>query len=418
MVRDRDAQLRSLSAEVEELKARVAGLEDLNERQKRTIKVQSDTISAPTTSVPFDQPAGSQRPPGGFAPPVRPPTRPHRRASPPPRAIMPTPVQRGPVRREESAQSGQSSDQWHSNHPPTSSRGSVPPQQGPFLLPPPPPRQPFDNPVTALVPHMQALTAYTPNWPTTFASFFAQSTQWAHTYCSAPPPPGTHLPTPLINSLKEASTASSALPLLSHPSTRYFLIASLLNRLITPDIFRFHIVRGFSATYDERFAHNRERLQDPEMTEHGRNALEEVIAMDVRQLRNEATFPAFQTHLTTRRTDSLWKQLSPLLSPTAIHPAAYTALTQLVAEAFRIGFLMASEANRFEMEYFTVIPVVWFHAGTMVCCDPNVRDDGATIQRKGLKIRLCVNPCVGVTEVGGGKEVVCGAAVLIEEGRR
>jgi len=212
----------------------------------------------------------------------------------------------------------------------------------------------------------------------------------------------------IVGSLRAYSSPSIASTLLSSSGTRYFLVAAAVNHWITSDIFRFHIVQGFSDSYDatlqadlhRQVAHNQSSSTNLTL----RRALAQATADDVHDLMAEPEFATWlssvyvllsftsadpflhknppshpplqkshntyaqcqeqsltsKSHSVTSKTNNLWNGITSLLAPSAIHVQAYEELTHVFREALRIGYLMLSHPAHFDVEYPTARPVTWF----------------------------------------------------------
>lgn len=411
-VLERDAQLRSLETDVKALKGELAslkvqvkGLEELGEKQKRTIKIQSDQIAAkaetnvsswrnPGAGTRFPQPPGQPRSFGDVQIAMRPATA-HEGAVPPgfpgppfwPASQVDPNGERG---------SAQSNGPWDTKTSSDSRRPSLQ-TASPDPIFPPPWHQQSSNEVRALAITEDPLTSSTgTSWQTEFSAFFASTEAWARNYCNVPTS-DSPLPSALLRSLKDYSSPTTALPLLESSGTRYLLVSSLLNRWITHDIFRFHIVRGFSSHYDNEFRQLRQGMDACPDQLTVQRGLQQATAEVVTEMRNDLHFPGFVSSLASMRTETCFASLRPLLAPSAVMSNAVSDLQGIFKEGLRIGFLMASEASRFEFDYPTTRPVTWFHSGTMINKDPVVSEDGVSLEKKGRKVRLGVSPCIRVT---------------------
>lgn len=98
----------------------------------------------------------------------------------------------------------------------------------------------------------------------------------------------------MIGSLKGYSSSTHAPNLLSSSGTRYFLVAAQINHWITADVFRFHIVRGFSDQYDAILQTDLQRQEAHDLSSSTnltlRRAFAQAIVDDVRDLMAEQEF--------------------------------------------------------------------------------------------------------------------------------
>lgn len=124
----------------------------------------------------------------------------------------------------------------------------------------PPPSHAVFNSSNALV--VQDNTSISLNdWNKEFTAVFALSETWAHTFC-ATPVDTANLATETMHQLKGCSSSPTAIALLSSSKTRAFLVAALINHWLTDDVFRFHIMKGFSTAYDAKFREHMKSLEN------------------------------------------------------------------------------------------------------------------------------------------------------------
>lgn len=223
-VLQRDASLRSLSAEIESLRSQLTAQTNINEKQKQTIKVQSNKISGPAetnhASASYNYQASQPPPVNGFLPPPLPPlglTNGHHHVSPtrptgsaflppPPPPPLPAsaygirgsqqsvaPLEAGLYGRRGSHQpvvlygtSTPSPSRRESVQLKASRRGSVQPFVAPYQQHPLPLRPPSVVTSHALVSQDTAGSAI--NWSTEFSTFFTLTEAWARNFCNVPTP--------------------------------------------------------------------------------------------------------------------------------------------------------------------------------------------------------------------------------------
>lgn len=228
IVLQRDASLGSLSAEIDSLRGQLTAQLELNEKQKRTIKLQSTRIGGPaetnnttrvdlSASTSFNYHVGQPRRPIGFLPPPLPPlglTNGHYQVPRPPDSAFlppPAPLPASAYRRRGSQQAVApleavgAYDRRGSHQPvapygismPSTSRqgsiqmttsrcGSVQPSTAPYQQHPLPLRPPSVVASQALITQN---TADSPvNWSNEFSTFFALTEAWARNFCNVPTP--------------------------------------------------------------------------------------------------------------------------------------------------------------------------------------------------------------------------------------
>lgn len=241
-VLQRDASLRSLSAEIESLRSQLTAQTNINEKQKQTIKVQSNKISGPAetnhASASYNYQASQPRPVNGFLPPPLPPlglTNGHHHVSPtrptgsaflPPPPPLPAsaygirgsqqsvaPLEAGLYGRRGSHQpvvlygtSTPSPSRRESVQLTASRRGSVQPSVAPYQQHPLPLRPPSVVTSHALVSQDTAGSAI--NWSTEFSTFFALTEAWARNFCNVPTPVDG-LPLALLRESRSSRSSSN-----------------------------------------------------------------------------------------------------------------------------------------------------------------------------------------------------------------
>lgn len=238
-------------------------------------------------------------------------------------------------------------------------------------------------------------------WPMKFTNFFKLTEEWARNYTNAPNRAKDQaLPGPLMDSLGRLSDPDQVMHLLSCPSTRYFLVAKMINSWISNDFFHPNVLNGYAKSFDNDIREYRNMLQsnDPVNIRH---ALLRAIADTIKDETPTDEFKRYAHDRVLMRVGQLWERLTVFFAPGILKSRAWDDLQHIVSEAFRIGILMLSTPLSYGFEYPSVGRNQVFNPSSMINRDISFKDDPVSLQRRGLRIRLGITPVIVVTDFIG-----------------
>ena len=403
--------LEASKAEVELLKEQIAGLQAQIVKMEKTIKVQSEQISKKPevnnatphrhnhVAPPFVHPdmLSSQHDPRALVYAQPPPPYNARRTQSsntytPPIVI---PQQSSAIR----ASTTSSPDHYA---PPTLSRQQsfVTQSLVPFSTTPVPQVQDeLTANVNALV--LQTAGAAEAELPTELNQLFKLSETWARNYANVPDMARDQtLPQSLIDAFCKLSDANLAFGLLSSGSSRYFLVAKVINNWITGDLLRIALLKGFSPKTDQTIGEAKKKFQDKDAQINVQRACMEAIATTVAEIQEEADFHLWLEISIDTKAAATWKIFSALLAPGA--DTAWDDFRYLVAEAHRVALKILSLPLKVTFDYPNVGQHSYFEPSSMLNRDPLFQNkDPKTLKRQLLKVRLGVTPVVVTTDIIG-----------------
>lgn len=238
-------------------------------------------------------------------------------------------------------------------------------------------------------------------WPSEFSQFFKLTEDWARNYTNVPEKcVEKEVPKGLIDALARHSELSVVQPLLASGSTRYFLIAKLINSFVTSDLFRPQTRKGYSDSFDDKFNDLRHQIQ-PDLPSHLRYALMLAIADTAKEMHAKNDYRKFVEEQVEEKIRVLWDRLSFLFAPGVVETQAWDDLKHIFQEAFRIGGLMMCTPLSYSFSYPTVRANSYFNPTCMLNRDISFKGDPMTLKRQGLRIRLGITPVVVITSFLG-----------------
>ena len=237
------------------------------------------------------------------------------------------------------------------------------------------------------------------DFPAEFQQLFALTESWARNYANVPDAARDQaLPESLKNSFMQLSHASLAQGLISSGSTRYFLVAKILNNYFTTEVLRIGLIKGISPAHDARIGNAKGQIR-PNMPDHIRRALVLAIADTVKEIRALPEFDAWLKKKVTSRATALWSTLSTMLVPGA--DTAWEDFKYLISEAHRLSLDMSSLPLSYSFEYPKVGPHTFFDPSSMLNRDPTFKGDPISLKRQQLKVKLGITPVVVTTDMMG-----------------
>lgn len=236
-------------------------------------------------------------------------------------------------------------------------------------------------------------------FPTELDQLFKLSETWARNFANVPDMArDKSLPTALADLFCKYSAPHLAFGLLSSPSTRYFLIAKLINKWMTNEVLRLSMVKGYSAATDDEFSQVK-RASERDSSTHIQRACMAVVAGVVKDIQAAPNYQAWLQHSVDSRFKHLWKAVSPLLAPGA--DTAQEDLRYLVTEAHRVGLKILSVPVRVSFDYIEAGPHIYFEPSSMLNRDTTLKGDPKSWKRQQLRVRLGITPVVVTTDFMG-----------------
>lgn len=237
-------------------------------------------------------------------------------------------------------------------------------------------------------------------WPAEFGRFFKLTEEWARNYANVPNEyRDDHLPDDLFASMKRQACDKVAMRFLASDTTRYFLIARLMNIWICNDIFQGQCFLGYSSDFDQKFRQStRVPRNDPVYT---RASLLMAVADSAKEMQARSNFQQFLSSLVTEKVDGVWERLHPLLAPGVLEPHAFDDMVHLMGEAIRMGLLMIATPLAYSIEFPRAGHTTYFRPDAMVNRDPELRDDPQQLFHEGATVRLGITPVIVITSFAG-----------------
>ena len=231
-------------------------------------------------------------------------------------------------------------------------------------------------------------------WSTKFSGFFKLTEAWARNYAYAPDlSKDPALTKVVIDSFAKHCNMSHVMPLLWSGSTRYLMVARMVNSWISNDLFRPEALKGFSTSIDKRMEEHQKQLT-PNVSTNIRCRLLRAMADTFRELTSANDFNDCVGDRTLRQMSSLWDRLALFLSPRIKEKQAWDDLRQIFDTAYGIVALMLCNPFSFQFEY----PREYFSYSCMVNRDTAYNDNPFELERRRLRIRLSITPVVRVTD--------------------
>lgn len=234
-------------------------------------------------------------------------------------------------------------------------------------------------------------------WSAEFTQFFRLTEEWARNYANVPDRKvDESLSQSLIGAFARLSDDSLVMPLLASGSSRYFLIAKLINSYISSDLFRPQAVRGYSIMYDDKITDLRHQIQ-PDIPSHFRHALMVAIADTAKEMRDMHGFQKYMEEQAAAKMRILWDRLTALFAPGLMESQAWDDLQHIFNEGYRISILMMCTPLSYSFSYPAVRLNAYFNPSCMLNRDVHYKGDPMSLKRQALRVRLGVTPIVVVT---------------------
>ena len=236
------------------------------------------------------------------------------------------------------------------------------------------------------------------DFPTELNYLFKLSETWARNYANVPDHGrDQEIPKSLVDSFMRVSNQSVAYGLLTSGSSRYFLVAKLINFWVTENFLKITLVKGFSSSTDQDIRQAKKSCSERDTPIGLQRACLVLMANTVKDIHGDPKYEAWLQTSINAKAASMWAHLSFLLAPGA--DTAWEDFRYLVAEAHRIGFRMLSLPLKITFEYPEVGPHTYFEPSSMLSRDANIKGDPKLWKKQNLKVRLGITPAVVTTDI-------------------
>lgn len=238
-------------------------------------------------------------------------------------------------------------------------------------------------------------------WPAEFGRFFKLTEDWARNYANVPNEyRDSHLPDNLFASMRRQACEHMVTKFLGSDTTRYFLIARLMNIWVCNDMFQGQCFLGYSSDFDQKF---RQSIQVPQNDPiYTRASLLIAVADAAKEMQARPTFQQFLSSLVSEKVDGMWERLHSLLAPGILEPQAFDDMVHLIGEAIRMGLLMITTPLAYSIEFPRASHTTYFRPDAMINRDPELRDDPQQqLSHGGATVRLGITPVIVITSFAG-----------------
>ena len=243
------------------------------------------------------------------------------------------------------------------------------------------------------------------NWIEEFSQFFDLTLTFARNFGNVPSPQrDSGLTGRLIMDLQEASHPQVLQDLLNSSSTRYHLVAAVMNQAICKEIFRSSAVRGFSSSSDARIGSVRRMINSGMRADSGvkdstKRGLLQAAADIFNEMRDAPGFKDWVEIQIEDKASNLWDRIKGLLSSQAGDEDVFGDLCLLYREAYRISLMMFSIPLHWNIEFpQNTRQGSFFDPTTMINRDARFREDPVSLRERCLRIRLGINPIIIVLD--------------------
>ncbi|KAL8833055.1 MAG: hypothetical protein Q9170_004539 [Blastenia crenularia] len=252
-------------------------------------------------------------------------------------------------------------------------------------------------------------------WQTELSTFFTKIERFCADNLNVPhAAKDQDWPVALASTLANESHPSHIASLVSDRRTRPLLIARIILDWVQSHIFLIKIMKGFSKSSDKGILDLRKQISAAP-NDHIRRAFTQTLAEDILNLTRQEGFDAWKAKRIREDTELLLKRLEDTVPPNVHRAILHTTFESLLADAWRIGLMMATRTLAFEIRFFP--------AGKLY--DPNLMRNRDPYKRGGTTeelvrgntvVALTVTPFVSVRDtILDTKEVqtLCLAGVVL-----
>ena len=194
---------------------------------------------------------------------------------------------------------------------------------------------------------------------------FDMAKQFAYAHANFPSTAGDEaMPKPIKDKVIKAASSNTAFSLMSHPSTRYLLIAKVISQWLVKHVFKINTFQGYDQEADGKIEVAKNSIYQSEcsiyliclpiLTTTGTPAqirclLLNTIAKEVSEFKTQAAFQPFLESLSRDRGNILWSVVQPMMHQRT--SCDWEDLYHLLIEAHKVALSMYAGAVEYRFDF-------------------------------------------------------------------
>ncbi|KAI4192988.1 MAG: hypothetical protein LQ348_003001 [Seirophora lacunosa] len=237
-------------------------------------------------------------------------------------------------------------------------------------------------------------------WATEFTGLFKMVETFCWDNINVPNQEGDkEWPTALANEVARESDPDHVRSLINDRRTRYLLITRIIVAWIMSHYFHIKIIKGFSRSYDKAVLdiHTRLKKESSPSVRRGLTQAEADTIAELSQLRN---FDGWSTNQIRAGVNSMMSRLSPAITRNTNLVRVGQDFEAVLREAWRIGMMMATRTDSFQMWIPPSSALTLFNPRCMLNRNPYEQPGTPDeLVKRRATVSLGVTPHITVTDI-------------------
>ncbi|KAL8937831.1 MAG: hypothetical protein Q9216_004225 [Gyalolechia sp. 2 TL-2023] len=235
-------------------------------------------------------------------------------------------------------------------------------------------------------------------WPTELSSLFARVERFCSDYFKTPNEEADkQWPTLLADNIARESHPDHVSSLVSDQRTRHLLITRIILSWLETHCFHVRLIKGFSDRTDKAVYNLRRQVKQENSTD-VRRGLAQAQADTIVELTRQPSFEAWKTDRIRDELNRMMTRLTSALTPGTNLALAGNTFESILADAWRIGLMMATRTLVFQM-WFPPCATL-FDPRTMLNSNPyELQGTPDELVQRRARVSLGVTPHVNIKDL-------------------
>ncbi|KAK2762218.1 hypothetical protein FQN54_001228 [Arachnomyces sp. PD_36] len=235
-------------------------------------------------------------------------------------------------------------------------------------------------------------------FPIEFRDLWLKAETFGHLHANAPDiQKDSRIDQKIKQVLMAVSDSSTASFLLNNATTRYFLVGKVINHILTREVLKISVVKGFNAATDSEIGQIKRQIF-PDTPPTVRCILYAAVAHQFAEMRRKPGFDEFLQRRIHENAIKCWNLVAPLMHE--VTDNAWEDLLALVTEAHTLALKMYSGPHEFKFEYANTNDL--FDPKFSVNRDQQITSDTQALVRGQFRVKLGITPTITFRNYASG----------------
>ncbi|KAL8768761.1 MAG: hypothetical protein Q9209_005049 [Squamulea sp. 1 TL-2023] len=233
-------------------------------------------------------------------------------------------------------------------------------------------------------------------WASEFSSLFLRIEQYCRTYLDlVNDKADDEWPQRLAYDVVQESSVNHVTQIGEDHQVRHLLLVRVIIGWIANHYFHSRIIKGFSQETDRKVQDTRRQTRADSSIDFVR-ALAQAEAKTIEGITQAPGFDSWRASQIHRDVNTMVSRLQEAIVPGATSAPLGKALESILADGWRVGLLMATCTDQFNINFPTATPQTIFDPRVMLNRDPYITAPPTEVEKWGARVALGITPHITV----------------------